>query len=55
MELGAYKAIKSHPLLKAGIQAKADLKHGCPIFSWKPPVLGGLLPPKIMGSIVILL
>ena len=30
---GAYKVIKSNPLLNAGIQLKADLTGGCPLFS----------------------
>ena len=51
----AYKAIKSNPLLKAGIQIKADLMESCPIFSQMPPELERLPPPEVIGSIVILL
>ena len=29
---GSYKAADSNPLLNAGIQVKADLTDGCPIF-----------------------
>ena len=56
MELeGTSKAIQSNPLLKAGIQIKADPAGGCPVSSLMAPALERWLPPEAMGSIVILL
>ena len=52
---GAYKAIKSNPLLIAGIQIKGDLTGGCPVFSWLPPALERSPPPKVIGSTAVLL
>ena len=52
---GAYEAIKSNLLLNDGIQIKADLTDGCPIFFWMPPTLERSPPPKVIDSLVVLL
>ena len=52
MELeGAHKATESNPLLKAGIQIKADLTEGCPNAS----SIGVLTTSQVIDSVGILL
>ena len=53
---GVFKAMKSNPLLKAGIEIEADLAEGGKIFSWMSTVLEHSAPPlELMGSTVTLL
>ena len=56
IELELNKAIESTPSppINTGIQVKADLTDGSPMFSWMASVLECLPPLKVIASIVVL-